>query len=72
MSPHDFVRRWSPRISPESRDEFLMELAMVMTLEQGRERRRICTDTSAYRQACEETGAELRRFDATRALGATA
>jgi hypothetical protein len=72
MSPHDFYRRWAPRIDADSRDEFLSELAMLMTLEQGRERRRICTDTKAYRQACEETSAELRRFDTGQALEATA
>jgi hypothetical protein len=72
MTPNDFYRRWAPRIDADSRDGFLMELAMLMTVEQARERRRLCTDGRLYRQACEETAAELRRTDVTEALGATA
>jgi hypothetical protein len=72
MSPHEFFRRWAPRIDADSRDEFLMELAMLMTVEQARERRRLCTDARVYRHACEETAAELRRLDVTEALEATA
>jgi hypothetical protein len=69
MSPSGFFRRWSAQLSIQSRDQFLLELATLLALEQARERRRLCTDVALYRKACEATAAEL---DMREGLGATA
>jgi hypothetical protein len=72
MHPQDFYRRWASRIPRVEREQFLTELAMLLTLEQIQERRRLCTDAKLYRDACQETAAEIRRDRASRALEATA
>jgi hypothetical protein len=72
MSPHEFFKRWAPELRIESHERFLVELAMLLTLEQARERRLLCTDTRLYREACEATAADLRRFDPAESLKATA
>jgi hypothetical protein len=72
MSPHEFYRRWAPKVEAHSRDEFLLELAALLTVEQARERRRLCTDSALYREACEETAAEVRGLSAMPDLEAIA
>jgi hypothetical protein len=72
MHAHDFYRKWAARISRRDRDEFLTELAVLLTVEQNRERRRLCTDAKVYREACHETAVEIRRESARAALEATA
>jgi hypothetical protein len=71
MHPHDFYRQWASRIPRDEREQFLTELAMLLTVEQTRERRRLCTDTRLYREACQETAAEIRRENANRVLEPT-
>jgi hypothetical protein len=72
MHPHDFYGKWASRIPRGEREQFLTELAMLLTVEQNRERRRLCTDAKLYREACQETAAEIRRESASAALEATA
>jgi hypothetical protein len=72
MSPHEFFERWTPELRTESRERFLVELAMLLTLEQARERHLLCTDARLYREACETTAADLRRRDLSASLKATA
>jgi hypothetical protein len=72
MHPHDFYGKWASRIPRAEREQFLTELAMLLTVEQNRERRRLCTDAKLYREACHETAAELRRESVSPALEATA
>jgi hypothetical protein len=59
MTSNEFFRRWSTRIDAVHREQFIVELAGLVTFEQARERRRLCTDTGLYRKACEETTADL-------------
>ena len=63
MTPHEFFTHWSERLGPEHRDQFMLELSMLLSVEQARERRRLCTDRRLYREACEETLAEIRDHD---------
>jgi hypothetical protein len=72
MTPRDFFTRWAARLDDADRDDFMLELAALLTLEQARERRRLCTDPRAYRQAVEETAAEIRQSYAPETLKATA
>jgi hypothetical protein len=60
--PNQFFDRWAGRLPESDREQFLMELAALLTLEQARERRRLCTDRDLYRRACEETSAEVKDF----------
>ena len=50
-----FFLRWGAWFPPRVADEFQMELAVLVTLEQARIRRRLTTSFAAYRQACDET-----------------
>ena len=45
-----------------ARAAFAAELAALLDLERARERRRLCTDPALYREACEETAEEIRRY----------
>jgi len=45
-----------------ARAAFAAELAALLDLERARERRRLCTDPALYREACEETASEIRRY----------
>jgi hypothetical protein len=72
MHPHDFYGKWASHIPRGEREQFLTELAMLLTVEQNRERRRLCTDARLYREACQETAAEIRRERAGATLEATA
>jgi hypothetical protein len=58
----EFRRRWEARISRSARATFAAELATLLELERARERRRLCTDPALYREACEETADEIRRY----------
>lgn len=62
MTRHDFIGRWAFHLSEEYREVFLTELALLLTLEQAMERRRLCTDAVLYERACEETAEEIRRY----------
>jgi len=62
MTPHDFIGRWALHLPEECREAFIAEIAQFLTLEQARERRRLCTDAALYRKACEETAAEIWRY----------
>jgi hypothetical protein len=72
MSPHDFYTRWASRLHEAHREQFLLELATLITLEQARERRRVCTDDRHYRDACDETAAEISVVSAEPAHSLTA
>ena len=61
MTPHEFFTHWSGRLNPEDRDQFMVELSLLLSVEQAQERRRLCTDRRLYREACEQTMAELRQ-----------
>jgi hypothetical protein len=63
MTSKEFFQRWSSRIDAVSREEFMVELAGLLTFEQAQERRRLCTDATLYRRACEETGTDLAMHD---------
>ena len=41
MTPHEFCTRWAARLDPAERDQFLLEVAILLTNEQALERRRI-------------------------------
>lgn len=58
----EFRRRWEARIPRPARAAFAADLAMLLELERARERRRLCTDPALYREACEETAGEIRRY----------
>ncbi len=60
MEPDVFYQRWATRLDEGLRDQFMMELAALITDEQARERRRLCTDPELYRAACDATAAEIR------------
>ena len=62
MTGHEFIGRWVFYLPEEYREVFIADLAQLLTLEQARERRRLCTDTALYRKACEDTVAEIRRY----------
>jgi len=67
MTPHDFVGRWALHLPEEYREAFIAELGQLLTLEQARERRRLCTDAAMYQNACEETAEEIWRYVANAA-----
>ncbi|MBI2159754.1 MAG: hypothetical protein HYU25_05100 [Candidatus Rokubacteria bacterium] len=62
MMRYVFIGRWAFHLPEEYREVFMTELAQLLTFEQARERRRLCTDTALYEQACEETAEEIRRY----------
>ena len=62
MTRHDFIGRWAFNLREEYREVFIAELAKLLTLEQARERRRLCTDTALYQNACAETTEEIWRY----------
>jgi len=62
MTRHDFIGRWAFHLPEEYWEVFIAELAKLLTLEQARERRRLCTDTALYQKACEETVEEIRSY----------
>lgn len=62
LTSEEFRRRWQPRIPRTARSAFAVELAALLDLERARERRRLCTDPALYRDACEETAGEIRRY----------
>ena len=59
MTRHEFIGRWVFYLPEEYREVFIAELAQLLTLEQARERRRLCTDAALYQKACEETAEEI-------------
>ena len=59
MTRHDFIGRWAFHLPAEYREAFIAELAQLLTLEQARERRRLCTDAALYQKACGETAEEI-------------
>jgi hypothetical protein len=62
MTPHDFVGHWAFHLPEKYREVFIAELVKLLTLEQARERRRLCTDAALYQNACEETAEEIWRY----------
>ena len=54
-----FFVRWTAKLSPEDCRAFFEELAVLVTTEQARERRRLATDRRYYEQAGAETAREL-------------
>src|SRR5712691_4362938 len=62
MTPHDFIGRWALYLPEEYREVFIAELGQLLTLEQARERPRLCTDAALYQNACEETAEEIWRY----------
>jgi len=58
----EFRRRWEARIPRPTRSTFAAELAGLLELERARERRRLCTDPALYREACDATADEIRRY----------
>ena len=61
MDRHAFFARWVIKLPLDDHDAFLEELAVLLTAEQARERRRLTTDRQRYEQACAQTARELRR-----------
>jgi len=62
MTPHDFVGHWAFHLPEKYREVFIAELVKLLTLEQARERRRLCTDAALYQNACAETAEEIWRY----------
>jgi hypothetical protein len=62
MSADEFFRRWASRLGAESREVFRLELALLLTFEQTRERHRRTTGVSSSRNTFDTTGAEARSF----------
>jgi len=56
-----FLLRWTAELPEDKHAAFFEELALLITREQERERRRLTTDASYYRRSVEEPKAELRQ-----------
>lgn len=48
MTPHEFCSRWASRLDPAERDQFVLELAILLTMEQALERRRLFAGGGSY------------------------
>jgi hypothetical protein len=56
-----FYARWAAKLPPADRTTFLQECALLISVEQARERRRLATDRAYYRRSVDEVLAEIRR-----------
>lgn len=59
MTLADFFDRWASWVPIRARATFTADLLLVVTAEQARERRRLCTDRRLYEQACVRTAEEI-------------
>lgn len=68
MTPHEFCSRWSAHLNPADRDQFLLELAVLLTHEQALERRRFLGH-----DAVDATGGRIKmnQYDVRMAVEAT-
>jgi hypothetical protein len=72
MTLDEFYAHWAAKLGQADREQFMLELAVLVTVEQARERRRLCTDERLYLQACEQTAAEIAQQQARPRRKATA
>ncbi len=54
-----FYLRWADCLPLARAEDFRAELALLITSERARERRRLCTSTTLYLEACMETYREI-------------